>query len=406
MNERKGLEERRNDLEKEMKELVANSKKENRAMNEDEVAKFDENEKAIKEIDATLERMDKVNNMEEKEEKREEETEKTLTTEEKRFYKSVEERDDTKAFATYIRNRVAGIETRDGEVNLTKGANGGVIPQTIVNKIWEKVEEISPIHNFATKYNMKGTAILPKEDETDGAITVAFQAEFDELTSNSNKFATISLSGYLYGALTKISKSLLNNTDFNLTQWVIKKMAKKIAKFVEGIDLHGYQNTTAGIDVKGVDGSYDATNMKKVLASKSAITSDELIDIQELVPDAFQEGSAWYMNKATRTAVRKLRDGDGNYLLQRDFSQKGRYVLLGAPVYPSENIEGLGKTNKPVIYYGNMEGLAVKETETPEIEVLVERFATQHAIGVVTWGEIDVKVENPQAIAVAVTPNA
>ena len=189
MNERKGLEEKRNDLEKEMKELVANSKKENRAMNEDEVAKFDENEKAIKEINATLERMDKVNNMEEKEEKREEETEKTLTTEEKRFYKSVEERDDTKAFATYIRNRVAGIETRDGEVNLTKGANGGVIPQTIVNKIWERVEEISPIHNFATKYNMKGTAILPKEDETDGAITVAFQAEFDELTSNSNKFA-------------------------------------------------------------------------------------------------------------------------------------------------------------------------------------------------------------------------
>ncbi|MBQ8892553.1 MAG: phage major capsid protein [Bacilli bacterium] len=406
MNERKGLEEKRNDLEKEMKELVANSKKENRAMNDDEVAKFDENEKAIKEIDATLERMDKVNNMEEKEEKREEETEKTLTTEEKRFYKSVEERDDTKAFATYIRNRVAGIETRDGEVNLTKGANGGVIPQTIVNKIWEKVEEISPIHRLATKYNIKGTAIIPKEDESEGEITVAFQKEFDELTSKSNKFGTISLGGYLYGALTKISKSLLNNTDFNLTNWVIKKMAKKIARFLENVDINGYTNTDAEVDVKGVAGSYDATNMTVTLASKSAITADELIDIQELIPDVYQEGCAWYMKKATRTAIRKLKDGDGNYLMQRDFTQKGRYVLLGAPVYLSDNIKALGTAKENVIYYGDMSGLAVKESETPEIQVLVEKFATQHAIGVVAWGEIDAKVENTQKIAVAKTPNA
>lgn len=401
---RKGLEEKRNDLEKEMKDLVANSKAENRAMNENEVARFDEIEREIKEIDATIEREDKVNSMEEKEVKTENTEE--LTAEEKRCYRSVEERDDYKAFASYIRNRVAGVETRDGDVNLTKGANGGIIPSTIVNKIWEKVEEISPVHKFASKYNIKGTAVLPKEDESDGAITVGFQAEFDELVSSSNKFATISLTGYLYGALTKISKSLLNNSDFNLTNWVIKKMAKKIAKFVEGIDLNGYTNVQAGVDVKGVAGSYDTTNMKKVLANKSAITSDELIDIQELIPDAYQEDCAWYMKKATRTAIRKLKDGQGNYLMQRDFTQKGRYVLLGAPVYLSDSIDALGATNKNVIFYGDMAGLAVKESETPEIQVLVEKFATQHAIGVVAWGEIDAKVENPQMIAVAVTPNA
>ena len=38
-----------------------------------------------------------------------------------------------------------------------------------------------------------------------------------------------------------------------------------------------------------------------------------------------------------------------------------------------------------------------------EIQVLVEKFATQHAIGVCGYSELDTKVENTQKIAVAVT---
>lgn len=399
---KKGLEEKRVDLENEMRTLVENSKKENRAMNETEVARFDEIEKEINDIDATLEREEKISNMQEREFK--EDNEENLTEEEKRYYKSVEERDDFKKFANYIRSRANSEVMRDEDVNLDKGSNGGVIPKTIVNKIWEKVEEISPIHNLASKYNIKGEAIIPKEDESESAITVAFRKEFDELVSKSNKFSTISLTGFLYGALTKISKSLLNNSDFNLTNWVIKKMAKKIAKFLENVELNGY--TGDGVTIKGVAGSYDKKDMTVTLTNASVITSDELIDIQEKVPDEYQEDCAWYMHKDTRTAIRKLKDGDGNYLMQRDFTQKGRYVLLGAPVYVSSSIAKLGENEKNAIFYGDMSGLAVKESETPEIQVLVEKFATQHAIGIVTWGEIDAQVENPQMIAVGATPSA
>lgn len=401
---RKALEEKRNDLEQEMKNIVADSKKENRAMKEEEVSRFDEIEKEIKNIDATLERMDKVEGMEEKHPKEES---KELSAEEKRYYKSVEERDDYKDFANYIRTLSSeDSATRATEVNLTKGDNGGVIPKTIVNKIMEKVYELSPIHNFATKYDMKGEAIIPVEDESSDTVTVAFQKEFDELTSHANKFTTISLTGYLYGALTKISKSLLNNSDFNLTNWVIKKMAKQIARFLENVDINGYKNEETKVSVDGVMGSYDKNNMKIVLTSKSVITADELIDLQELIPDIYQSDSAWYMKKATRTAIRKLKDGDGNYLMQRDFTQKGRYVLLGAPVYLTDNMKTLGEVNTPVIMYGDMSGLAVKETEKAEIQVLREKYATQHAIGVVAWGEVDASVEDKQKIAVAMTPAA
>ena len=50
--------------------------------------------------------------------------------------------------------------------------------------------------------------------------------------------------------------------------------------------------------------------------------------------------------------------------------------------------------------YGDMSGLAVKVSEDMNIEVLREKFATEHAIGVVGWLEMDSKIENEQKIAV------
>lgn len=383
MNEKELLE-KRQDLKENMEKILNTAKIENRVMNETEVKDFDEAEKSIKDIDATLERMSKVNKMENKMFKKEDGKE--LLDEEK----------DIKAFAGYIR-AVAGKVENDA-TQLTKGDNGAVIPRTIVQKIIEKVEEICPIYRLSTKYPIGGTISIPKEDESSDAITVAYATEFTDLTSHSGKTGSIELTGYLYGALTKISKSLLRNSDFKLTEYVVKKMSKKIAKFLEGELLNGTTNK-----VSGVIGSYDSTNMKVVLGAKSSITADELIDIQELVPDVYAEDSIWVMNKATRKAIRKLKDGQGNYLLEKDSTARWKYKLMGNDVYCTENLEELGTASKPVIIFGDFSGLAVKESEQNEIQILNELYAAQHAIGVVAWGEIDAKVEDTQKIAVAVT---
>ena len=380
----KGLEEKRNDLVDQMNALLDTAKTEERAMTSEEIGKFDELETEINNIDKTIEREEKRNTMENVEVKKE---------------VTVEER-DIQSFANYIRSHVSGFENR-AETNLAKGDNGAVIPKTIIKKIMEQVEDISPIYKLATKYHIGGTVNVPKEDNTSDTITVAYATEFTELESHSNKFATIELTGFLYGALTKISKSLLRNSDFDLTNWVVKKMAKKIAKFIEHEIINGTASKTAGIA-----GSYDATNMKLTTKKAGEITADELIDLQELVPDEYQSDSIWVMNRATRKAIRKLKDGQGNYLLEKDSTSKWGYRLMGNDVYYSDNVPALGTAGKNVVMYGDFSGLAVKEGEKAEIQVLTERFATQHAIGVVAWGEIDAKVEDTQKIAVAVTGSA
>ncbi len=393
----KGLKEKREDLKNQMRSILDSAKAEERTLSDEEASKFDALDKEVKSIDSTIEREEKMNSLEEKEVKPE--TNKELTPAEKRMYKSIEERDDYNSFAEYIRSEVSGVKNRADASSLTKSDNGAVIPKTIINKIIEKVEEISPVYKLATHYDIPGTANIPTEDTSSDSITVAYATEFTDLTSHSNKFGTVELTGYLYGALTKISKSLLKNSNFQLTNWVINKMSKKIAQFLEGELLNG---TTS--KVSGIAGSYDSTNMNKALASKAAVTSDELIDAQELVPDVYQADAIWVMNKATRTAIRKLKDSDNNYLLNRDLSAKWGYTLLGKDVYCSDNVAKLGAVSKNVIFYGDLSGLAVKEGEKTEIQILTELFAAQHAIGVVAWGEIDAKVEDKQKIAVVSTP--
>ena len=133
--------------------------------------------------------------------------------------------------------------------------------------------------------------------------------------------------------------------------------------------------------------------------ANNVITADELIDLQSMVKDAFQQDAIWVMSSKTRTAIRKLKDQNGRYLLQDDATSAFGNTLLGKPVHVSDNMKDM-TASTTAIYYGDMSGLAVKITEEMEVQVLREKYATQHAVGVVAWMEFDSKVENEQKIAV------
>ena len=369
----KTLTEQRNDKVTELQAIVNKAKLETRAMTEEEKTQFETLEKEITEIDNTIAAETRARGLEIIKETKEDKKKDTKA--------ELEER----AFENYIR----GVVEERADANLTVGDNGAVIPSSIANKIIKKVYDMSPIYQLATRYNVGGTLNIPYYDESTQSITMAYATEFTELESTSGKFASIELKGFLAGVLTKVSKSLINNSQFAIVPFVINAMAESIHRWVEGELLKGTTNKVAGL-----------STVTQAITSESstAITADELIDVQELIPDVYQGQAIWIMNKATRTAIRKLKDSDGNYLLNRDVSARWGYTLLGKDVYTSDNMDTMA-AGKTAIYYGDMSGLAVKLSEDVNIEVLREKFATQHAIGVVGWIELDSKVENAQKIA-------
>ncbi|MBQ5682544.1 MAG: phage major capsid protein [Peptococcaceae bacterium] len=369
----KELMEQRADLHTELQGILDAAKAEKRAMTEKEQTRFDEIEKQIKDIDATLEAEARAKGIQN--------YKGTNPAEEK---EKLEER----AFANYIR----GIVEQRADVNLTVTDNGAVVPTHIANKIIKKVHDICPIYQKATHYNVKGTLNIPYYDEESQTITVAYATEFTELESTSGKFASIELKGFLAGALTKVSKSLVNNSDFDIVEFIVNAVAEAMSRWLEKELLLGTADKISGLST---------VKQKITAASATAITADDLIDVQEEVPDTYQADAIWIMNKKTRTAIRKLKDEMGNYILNKDATAKWGYTLFGKDVYTSETMPEIA-TGKTVVFYGDMSGLAVKLAEDINIDILREKFATQHALGVVAWVEADAKVENEQKISALV----
>lgn len=378
----KELNERKNDLITRAEETLNKAKEEKRELTEAEAEELAEIRDNVRRIMKTLELKGEFDKMEgkalEKEglPKDEAKTEIEIEKEERAL-------NEEKAFADYIR----GVVTNERATNMTLTDNGAVIPTTIANRIIRKVYDISPILQRSTKYNVKGTLELPYYDESTQAITVAFATEFQELESNIGKLDSITLTGYLAGALSLISRSLINNSQFDIVAFVVDVMAYDISRFIEDTLLNGKGSVT---------GLSNLTNVKTT-ASATAITADELILAQGKVKDVYQNNAIWIMSPATRDAIRSLKDGMGRYLLQDDISLPFGKSLLGKPIYVSDNMPEM-TAGKNAIYYGDMSGLATKFAEELSIQVLREKYATMHAVGVVGWIEFDSKVENAQKI--------
>lgn len=275
------------------------------------------------------------------------------------------------------------------DANLTKSENGAVIPTSIANKIITKVVDMCPIYQDAERYNVTGTLTIPYYDESTKDITMEYADEFTDGESTSGKFASISLTGFLARAITDVSKSLINNSSFNIVDFVVSRMALSIAKFIEKELLHGTKDKIDGLS--GVTQTVTA-------AAANKITTDELIDLQEEIPDAYQGNAYWIMNKKTRTEIRKLKDNDGNYILNKDATSRWGYTLFGKDVYTSAQMDEMA-AGKTAIYYGDYKGLAVKVSENINIDVLRETKARQHVLEVLGFVEMDAKVQNAEMIA-------
>ena len=177
-----------------------------------------------------------------------------------------------------------------------------------------------------------------------------------------------------------------------VVDFVVDEMAYAIKRFIEKELLNP---SDPSHKVTGL-----STLSNKVTAgSASAITADEIVKLHDAIKDDFQQNAIWIMSPATRTALRLLKDGMGRYLLQDDVSLPFGTSLLGKPVYVSDNMPDVA-TKAHVIFYGDMRGLATKFSEEMNIEVLREKYADEHAVGVVGWLEFDAKVIDEQQIAV------
>ena len=273
----KYLDEQRAENHNKMQEILESAKKEERALNEEEISKFNELKKLIEEIDATIQAEEESREMD-IEEKKENKNEEIKDEVEKIDNVKNEER----AFAEY---RVSGKQ-RANSPGMSYGSNGAIVPTTIAKKIIEKVKELSPIYDKVEKFTTKGTLEIPVYDtDSDatsptGDVNVAYQGdEFTALVAGQGKSTSVELKGYSHGALSVISRKLLNNEDVDVTNFLTNKMAQAFAEFWEKELLVGTGSTN-----NHMTGAISTTNLvatgNTTYTAANAAKIDNLINLQ------------------------------------------------------------------------------------------------------------------------------
>ena len=389
----KYLSEQRVENQEQMQKILDKAKVEKRALGQEEIAKFNELKKLIEEIDATIKAEDEARKMEMEE-----------TPEEKAPKESDDVNKQERAFVDFI---ITGEEKRANSPGMSYGSNGAIVPTTIAKKIIEKVKELSPIYEKVEKFHTKGTLEIPvynadsSVDSPTGDVNVAYQGdEFTALVAGQGKFTSVELKGYSHGALSVISRKLLNNSDINITSFLTNKIAQAFADFWERELLVG-----TGASNNHMTGAISTTNLvatgNTTYTAANAAKIDNLISLQLAIPQQYQKNAMWIMNKAVFTELRKLKDGNGSYYMAYGKGLTGGFdwEFLGKPVYISENMPEATVANNIPVLYGDFSGMAMKISQDLEIQLMREKYIDKNAIGIVGWAECDSKIQNNQMIA-------
>ena len=388
---KKSLEEQKNEKVTQMDKLLNDVKAEERAFTEDEQKLFDELKTQIEAINNTMKAFEDSRELvdDEKKEEDKKEEEENMDTEKRAL--EIEQR-DIENFAKFIRDEVLSEERTETGSQFTKGSNGVIIPTTIANKIIMTAHNMSPILDKATKYNTKGNLEIPVYGANNGEdITVAYGEDFTELVEKAGKFTSVTLKDYLIGALAKIGNSLINNTDIDLVNVVINIIAEYVKLFLEGEVLNGTDGKITGCS------DIPASQVVETSVAK-VISYDDLVKVKNKVIQSFRKGSIWVMNQDTQTVLETMKDGNDRPIFVPDPTGEFDGMVLGYPVYVSDNMVGIVEEKTPIIF-GNFSGIALKTSKSLEIQVLREKYATQHATGVVAWLECDVKIEHLQKLS-------
>lgn len=381
----KKLYEKKNSLLNEMEDILNKAKEETRSFTEEEKSRVEEIKSEIRGLEQVIANEEELRSFDKS----------NITGATGNSEKTTEERQQEEV-EKEERQFIDAVAT--GEIrNLTAGNNGGIIPVTIASDIIDTVKELCPLLDHADIYHVAGELRLPKFKATssnaDGVatpITASYVNEFTELTESTAQFETINLTNQIIGVLVKMSKSLLNRANFDVRSFIVNKVAKTIVEFLEKEMLIA----NAG----KIQGAINTTN-EVVAANQDKFDTTDLVDLQMAIPSAYQKNCMWIMHKDILKALRKLKTADGQFILNADVTAPFGYTILGKPVYLSDSMPKNIATGKNVMLYMDASGYAVKMTKSMEIQMLMEKYATQYAVGICAYVEIDAKIADENKIA-------
>lgn len=225
--------------------------------------------------------------------------------------------------------------------------------------------------------------------------TASWLDEGEEYEESDSVFGQTSIGAYKLGTMIKVSDELLNDSIFNIESYISTEFARRIGAKEEEAFL-------VGDGIGKPTGIFNATGGAELgvtAGSATAITADEIIDLVYSLKAPYRKNASFIMNDATIKAIRKLKDGQGQYLWQPSLTAGTPDTLLNRPVYTSAYAPIL-EAGAKTIAFGDFGYYWIADRQGRSFKRLNELFATSGQVGFLGSQRVDGKLILPEAIKV------
>lgn len=289
---------------------------------------------------------------------------------------------------------MAGTVTIDEVRAMANSSTQGTVkaPATFEMKFRKYLKEFGIMRKY-------GTVIESATDKKYGFELGTGEAgwidELGKYPESDDSFETADLEAYKVGRIVKISEEFLQDSAFDVEDYLAKSLAKSIA-------IKEDQAFTKGkIDVptaKTPEGFLKRAT-KKIAMTSNAITADELKLLKQSVGAEYQSQSAYMMSSTTAGLVGLLKDVNGHYLWKDSITENEPDKLFGKNVLINDNMDDVAPGKMPIAF-GIFAEYTIIDRKGLTIQKLVEKYSEEGQIGLKAFKRTDGALLDPKAITV------
>lgn len=225
--------------------------------------------------------------------------------------------------------------------------------------------------------------------------TASWVDEEGVIPESEDAFSQVSIGAYKLGTIIKVSEELLNDSVFNLQAYIAKEFARRIgSKEEEAFFIGNGTGKPTGIFHTTGGGELGVT-----AAAQSALKLDEVLDLFYSLKSPYRKKATFMMNDATVKEIRKLKDGNGQYIWQPSITAGEPDTILNRPVKTSSYVPTL-EAGAKAIAFGDFGYYWVADRQGRSFQRLNELYAATGQVGFKATQRVDGKLILPEAIKV------
>lgn len=294
------------------------------------------------------------------------------------------------AFWQVMRNK-ANFEVKNALQIGTDSEGGYLVPDEFEHTLVHALEEENIFRGLATTIQTSsGDRKIPVVATKGEASWVDEEGTIPE---SDDAFGQVSIGAYKLATMIKVSEELLNDSVFDLENYIAVEFGRRIGNKEE-------EAFFIGDGVGKPTGVLDATGGGQLGSTTSGATSisfDEIMDLFYSLKSPYRKNATFLMNDSTVKAIRKLKDGNGQYIWQPSMTAGTPDMVLNRPILTSTYVPEIAAGNKTVVF-GDFKYYWIADRQGRSFKRLNELFAVTGQVGFVATQRVDGKLILPEAV--------